>query len=57
MYDVVIGKVYSGIMSQYVPRDILGHYVTVNQYVHGNTTVNTSTLNIENVEVLSEGGE
>ena len=56
MVDMVIGFTVK-YRPQYVPRDILGDYVTVNQQVHRNTTVNTPTLNNGNVEVLCEGGK
>ena len=42
---------------QYIPRDILGQYISVNQWLHRNSTVNTSTLNNGNEEVLSEDGK
>ena len=38
-------------------REILRQYAIVTQQAHGNTRVNTSTLNNGNVEVLSEEGK
>ena len=31
IYDVVMGQLYSDKMSQYVPREVLRHFVTVDQ--------------------------
>ena len=48
---------YSDIMSQCIPRDIVGHYVTLNTLTHGYMTVSIYTLNKRKAELLSEGGK
>ena len=59
VYGVYGDRTYSDAFycHQYIPSDILGQYIPVNQQVHRNTTINTSTFNNANVEVLSEGGK
>ena len=43
-------------LSQYIPRDVLGQYIPPDQWAHGYMMVNISMLHNGNEEILSEGG-
>ena len=49
--------IWGDILSQYIPRDVLGQYIPPHQWAHGYMIVNISMSRNGNEEILFEGGK